>query len=169
MRIILCLLYVLHVHDYNQKTVTKMVSFVWLQLLITVITTSLDKSGDIFRFSKHYSAPFPPYIHFEYFLLIFKGLSVDLEIWQVFLMHMPFSSYIFISGDLEKNRSKKKKRQCKGNLFSWQSVLKKKLSRDLFSQVSSFPLFFYVPLVLHSLWPIHKRIIKKSPFYATTY
>lgn len=109
MRIILCLLYVLHVHDYNQKTVTKMVSFVWLQLLITVITTSLDKSGDIFRFSKHYSAPFPPYIHFEYFLLIFKGLSVDLEIWQVFLMHMPFSSYIFISGDLEKNRSKKKK------------------------------------------------------------
>ena len=108
MRIILCLLYVLHVHDYNQKTVTKMVSFVWLQLLITVITTSLDKSGDIFRFSKHYSAPFPPYTHFEYFLLIFKGLSVDLEIWQVFLMHMPFSSYIFISGDLEKNRSKKK-------------------------------------------------------------
>lgn len=47
--------------------------------------------------------------------------------------------------------------------------LKKKAFKDLFSQVSSFPLFFYVPLVLHSLWPIHKRIIKKAPFYATTY
>lgn len=46
---------------------------------------------------------------------------------------------------------------------------KKKLSRDLFSQVSSFPLFFYVPLLLHNLWPIHKRIIKKTLFYATIY
>lgn len=131
MRIILCLLYVLHVHDYNQKTVTKMVSFVWLQLLITVITTSLDKSGDIFRFSKHYSAPFPPYIHFEYFLLIFKGLSVDLEIWQVFLMHMPFSSYIFISGDLEKNRSKKKKDSARG-IYSLDRVFWKKSFQGIY-------------------------------------